>query len=83
MLRRMQADFCFCDPLDANPGIAALIEHGFDIEILDGWIDEAGPTIFVRGWITTDIAEDRFLDWAQTIVDPLGGDTIEAGLIAN
>jgi hypothetical protein len=79
-LQRMQADFCFCDPDDVNLGTAVLVEHGFDVEILDDSIDECGPTIFVRGWITTTIAENDFLDWAQSIVDPLGGDTIEAGL---
>jgi hypothetical protein len=37
---------------DLNPGIAALVEHGFDVENLDDWIDEYGPTSFIRARIT-------------------------------
>jgi hypothetical protein len=80
MLQRMQADVLFLDPHDLNPGIAVLVEHGFDVENLDDWIDECGPTVFIRARITTEIDEDHFFDWMQSIVEPLGGDTIEAGL---
>ena len=79
MLRRMQADILFLDPDDLNPGIAKLVEHGFDVETLDDWIDEYSPTIFIRARITTEIDEGHFLDWVQSIVEPLGGDTTEAG----
>jgi hypothetical protein len=79
MLQRMQADFCFCNPDDAGPATAVLIEHGFEVENLD-WIDEYGPTVFIRARITTEIDEDHFLDWAQNLIEPLGGDTMEAGL---
>jgi hypothetical protein len=70
----------FLSPSDANPGVAALIEAGFDVEYLADWIDEYGPTVFFRIWITTEVGEDHFLGWVQSIVDPLNGDTIEAGL---
>jgi hypothetical protein len=80
MLQKMLADVLFLDPADANPGTAALIEHGFNVEHLVDWIDECGPTIFFRIRITTELGENRFHDWVQSIVEPLGGDTIEAGL---
>jgi hypothetical protein len=80
MLQRMQGDILFLDPDDLNSGIEVLVEHGFDIEYLDDWIDECGPTVFVRVRITTEVDEGHFLGWLQSIVEPLGGDTIEAGL---
>jgi hypothetical protein len=81
MLQRMQADVLFLDPRDAGPGTAVLIEHGFDVEPLVDWIDEAGPTVFIRCRITTELDEDRFFDWVSDIVDRLlqSADVIEAG----
>jgi hypothetical protein len=38
------------------------------------------PRFFFRIRITTELDENRFYDLVQSIVDPLGGDTIEAGL---
>jgi hypothetical protein len=80
MLQRMDAEILFLDPKDVGPGSAVLIEHGFDVEVLDDWVDDYGPTIFIRARITTDVAEDRFLDWVVNIVEPLHGDVVEAGL---
>jgi hypothetical protein len=80
MLQKMQADVLFLDPADLNPGIAALVELGFEVENLDDWIDEAGPTVFLRVRITTEVDEHHFLDWLQSIVEPVGGDVVEAGL---
>jgi hypothetical protein len=80
MLQKMQADILFLDPTDLSPATAALVERGFDVENLDYWIDEAGPTVFIRARINTEIDEDHFHDWVQSVVEPLGGDTIEAGL---
>lgn len=78
-MQLMSADCCFVHPDDARDGIAALTKRGFEIKVLEDWIDEAGPTVFIRAWITIEIDEGRFFDWVQSIVDPLGGDTIEAG----
>ena len=80
MLERMQADLLFLDPNDVSEGSAALIEHGFDVEVLDDWIDDYGPTIFIRARITTNVTEDDFFDWVQSIVEPLHGDVMETGL---
>jgi hypothetical protein len=84
MLRRMSAEILFLNPNDVSSGCAELIERDFAVEALDGddWIDECGPTVFVRARIITDIGEDHFLDWVQAIVEPLGGDVMEAGLEA-
>ena len=80
MLQRMVADVMFLDPNDLGPGSAALIEHGFDVEVRDDWIDPYGPAVWIWARITTDVAEDRFLRWVQSIVEPLNGDVSEAGL---
>jgi hypothetical protein len=46
MLQRVDADIMFLDPNDVSSGSAALIEHGFDVEVLDDWIDDYGPAAF-------------------------------------
>jgi hypothetical protein len=80
MLKRMQAEVLFHNPDDVNSGLATLIEQGFDVEILEDEIDEYGPAVFVRARITTDIAEwGAFFDWVEKIVEPIGGETLEAG----
>ena len=80
MLQRMIADIMFYDPNDVNPGSAALIEHGFDVEVRDDMIDDYSPAVWIWARITTDVAEDRFLHWVQSIVGPMHGDVSEAGL---
>ena len=42
-------------------------------------IDEGRPTVFAQALIMTEIGLSDFLDWAQTIVAPLGGDVWDAG----
>ena len=80
MLQRMEADILFCNPDDVDPAAAVLIEHGFDVETLYDRIDDCGPTVFIRVCIVTEIGEDHFFDWVQSIIEPLGGNMIEAGL---
>jgi hypothetical protein len=81
MLQRMEAEIVFLDPDDLDPGTAVLVEHGFDVENLDDWIDECGPTVFIRCRITTDMSEDRFFAWVSSIVEQFrSGDVIGAGL---
>ena len=79
MWQRMQADILYLDPAEAKPGVAVLIEQGFDVEPLIDWIDEAGPTVFFRIFLSTALDEDRFHAWVQSLVDPFDGDCIEAG----
>jgi hypothetical protein len=73
MLQRMQADILFLDRNDLDPGIAALVEHGFDVENFDDRIHECGPEIFIRARITTEIDEVHLVDWVQSVVEPHGG----------
>jgi hypothetical protein len=93
------------DPND-HPGIAALVKHGFDVEVLDDSIEywgnlltmieaataappavhyEWARKIYIQARITIEIDEGTldpqgdFLDWVGDIVEPFGGDPIEAG----
>jgi hypothetical protein len=80
------------DPRD-HPGIVALIKHGFDVEVLDdsieywgGFLDkEWTRKIHIQARITIEIDEETpdpqgdFLDGVGDIVEPFGGDPIEAG----
>jgi hypothetical protein len=77
MVQRTEAEILFLDPDDVNPGVA-LIEHGFEVEVLD-WVDDYGPTVWIRARITTELATDCF-DWVSSIVEPVHGDVAEAGL---
>jgi hypothetical protein len=79
-LQRMDAEILFLDPNDVSSGSAALIEHGFDVEVLDDRIDDYGPAMWIQARITTDVAEDDFFDWVESVVNPLRGDVLEAGL---
>jgi hypothetical protein len=79
MLQRMEAEILFLNPNFVNPGVAALIELDFEVEVLD-WIDPHGPTVWIKAYITSELDEYKFLDWMLSIVGPLGGDVVEAGL---
>jgi hypothetical protein len=43
----MEAQLMFVRPADVGPGIAALIEADFSVEVQQDLIDECGPTVFV------------------------------------
>jgi len=45
MLRKMLAQVMFLNPNDLNRGTAELIEHDFDVEYLDDWIDDYGRAV--------------------------------------
>lgn len=79
MLQRMEAEILFLDPDDVAPGSATLIEHGFDVEVLD-WIDDYRPTVFIRAKITSELDQDHFFDWVLNLVWSIRGDVVEAGL---
>ena len=80
MSQKMVADLLFLDPNDVNAGTAALIEHGFDVEVLD-LVDPYGPTVFLRARIMSELNDYSFLDWVNKLVSELklSGDVIEAG----
>ena len=82
MLRKMVAEVIFLNPNDLNRGTAELIEHDFDVEYLDDYIDDYSPAVWVNARTLSELDDFSFLDWVQTIVEPLGGDVVEAGLAA-
>ena len=79
MPQKMEAEVLFLDPNDVGPGSAALVEHGFNVEVLD-WVDPYGPTVWIKAQVTSELDEHRFFDWVASIVEPLHGDVVEAGL---
>jgi hypothetical protein len=79
-MRRMQVEILFNSPHDVSSGLATLIEHDFSYRILEDWIDEYGPAVFVRAWVLSELGEDSVFDWATTIIEPAGGEILEAGL---
>jgi hypothetical protein len=78
MLQRMDAEILFLDPDDVNPGIATLIELGFEVEVLDH-IDPYGPMVWIKARITTELDAKRFFHWINSLVEPLQGWLYEAG----
>ena len=68
-MQQMEAEILFLDPHDVNPGIAALTQ-------LD---DDYGPTVWIMARIASELDPPRFLDWVASIIEPLGGDVVEAG----
>jgi hypothetical protein len=69
----MTAEIIFLNPADMNPTIAELIELDFDVEVLDDWVDDEGPTIWILANAITELNQSAFFDRAKTIVEPLGG----------
>jgi hypothetical protein len=83
----------YCHPSEPNPGIAVLIKYGFDVEIdsteywdaAPDWIGDWTRKVFVRARIAREIDETtsdpqlEFFDWMSSVVEPLGGDLLEAG----
>jgi hypothetical protein len=43
----MEAVVLFYSQGDLGPGTAALVEHGFEVEVLD-YIDDYGPAIWIK-----------------------------------
>ena len=75
----MLANVIFLNPNDLNRGSAELIEHDFEVEYLDDWIDDYGRAVWVNAWTLSELDDFSFLDWVETIVEPVGGEVLEAG----
>jgi len=80
MLRKMLAQVIFLNPNDVNRGSAELIEHDFEVEYLDDWIDDYGSAVWVNAWTLSELDDYSFFDLVETIVVPVGGEVLEAGL---
>jgi hypothetical protein len=79
MLQRMQAEVFFLDRADLGPGSAALVKQGFDIEVLDKE-DDYEPAVFAKVTVWSELDEVDFLHWVAELIEPAGGDVVEAGL---
>jgi hypothetical protein len=79
MLSRMSAEIMFLDPANVNPATAELISRDFEVLVLENSIDEHGPAVFILAGAITELDDSAFFHWVQTIVEPLGGDVLEAG----
>ena len=80
MLRKMIAEVIFLNPNDLNRGSAELIERDFEVEFLEDWIDEYNGAVWIKAWTLSELDDFSFFDWVTTIVEPVGGDVVEAGL---
>ena len=80
MLRKMIAQVIFLNPNDLSRGVLETIEHDFDLEYLDDLIDDDGPAVWINARTFSELDDLSFLHWVQTIVGPVGGDVLEAGL---
>jgi len=79
VLRKMSAEVMFYNPNDVNRGCAELIEHGFEVQLLDDWIDDFSAAVWVSAWTLSELDDSSFFDWAEAIVEPVGGEVCEAG----
>jgi hypothetical protein len=79
MVRQILAQVMFLNPNDLNRGSAELIEHDFDVEP-DDLIDDYSPAVWVNARTLSELDNSGFFNWVRTIVEPLGGDVLEAGL---
>jgi hypothetical protein len=78
----MSAEIIFSNSADVNPTIAELVELDFDVEILEDWIDDCGPVVWILASAITELNPAAFFDRVKTIVEPLGGWVVEAGYAA-
>ena len=78
-LCRMVAEVIFHDPNDLTPATCELMELDCDVEVLP-LIDDCGPAVWVMVRTVLRLDDIAFSHWIHGIVEPLGGDLLEAGL---
>jgi hypothetical protein len=82
-MQRMVAEIIFVQGYDARPGVAELTAHGFDCEVLP-WIDGDGvgvysDAVWLLARLDTELDINDFCEEVQSIVEPIGGDLVDAG----
>lgn len=82
MLSRMYAQVMFLDPNDLARGCAELIECDFEIVHLEDWIDPYSSAVWINAWTLSELDDHSFFRWIRTIVEPVGGEVLEAGYAA-
>jgi hypothetical protein len=81
MLQTMEGELLFFDASDVNAGLAELIDLDVAAEVLPDRFDPCGTSATWVSFLTiTDLDEGCFFDWLQAIVQPLGGEVLEAGV---
>jgi len=82
-VNRMYGQVLFSDGDDLDGAIAAIRAQGFEADI-EHVIDEddpdgCPPTIFVAVTGTSELRDGQFLNWLSAVVEPFGGNVMEAG----
>lgn len=80
MLRPMMAELIFANPNQMHPARIELVKRGFKVRFLEDWFDQHGPHVWLLATIACELDQSAFYDWMRAIVEPLGGDVLEAGL---
>ena len=81
--QQMLAEVMFDHPDDVARAIPQLNELGFEAEVLD-LHDPAGcPYVWTEVTGASSLTQSKFFDWIFRIVEPFGGDVLEAGLASN
>ena len=60
MLKQMMAEIIFRNPGDMNPAIADLIGFDFEVRILDDWIDDDGPAVWILATTLSGLNQSAF-----------------------
>ena len=79
----MQAEIMFLDADDVGAGITALRDRGCHVELLltrDPCRHDPCGTSAIWLRVTVAHCDEELFDWIQGIVEPLGGDVLEADL---
>jgi hypothetical protein len=73
MLRKMIAEVTFDDPNDVTEVCAALIEHGFDVELGNCGDKDLDVNLQLDARVLTEFNDSDFCNWVMSIVDEGGG----------
>ena len=60
MLKQMMAEIIFRNPGDMNPAIADLIGFDFEVRVLDDWIDDDGPAVWIVATTLSGLSQSAF-----------------------
>ncbi|MGA6995580.1 MAG: hypothetical protein WBZ22_04955 [Pseudolabrys sp.] len=61
MLKQMMAEIIFRNPGDMNPAIADLIGFDFEVRVLDDWIDDDGPAVWIVATTLSGLSQSAFI----------------------
>ena len=79
----MSAEVIFLNRDDVEPAITQLSACGLQSERLD-WVDpHSDETRWIMARMLIELSQEDFFDWVGNLVEPLGGDVVEAGLQSN